>query len=290
MAMATDLVEDVVVRLLKMAVTSLPSDVVDALRKAREEETSEVAKAQLDTIIQNIQLAEGGEIPMCQDTGIHLFYVSGKCDPSLKEKIKSGVARATQEIPLRPNLVHPLTRENPGNNLGEGMPPIHFSPTEDDFLEITVMPKGAGSENMSSLAMLTPSQGIKGIKSFVLDSVVRAGGNPCPPTIVGIGIGGSADLSCLLAKTALLRPLDQINEDATLRSLEEELKEMLNRTGIGPMGLGGRTTVLGVRINEAACHTASLPVAVNIQCWANRRASARIHPEGRVEFSQEGFE
>ena len=287
--MARDLLEDVIVELLKMAVTKLPPDVLKALEKARDEETSEVARSQLNTVIRNIKLAEGSEIPMCQDTGIHLFYVSGRCDLDLDWSIRRGVERATKEIPLRPNLVDPLTRENPGNNLGHGMPYIHFSPAERDFLEITVMPKGAGSENMSSLGMLTPSQGIKGVKAFVLDSVVRAGGKPCPPTIVGIGLGGSADLAGHLAKTSLFRPLDKPNDDLTLQSLEQDLKEMLNRTGIGPMGLGGRTTVLGVRINKAACHTASLPVAVNIQCWANRRASARIYDDGRVQFSQLGF-
>jgi fumarate hydratase subunit alpha len=180
--------------------------------------------------------------------------------------------------------VHPLTRHNPGNNLGEGLPHIIFRPTDDEFTEITVMAKGAGSENLSALAMLTPSQGLNGIRSFVLDTVVRAGGRPCPPTIVGVGIGGTADLAAELAKRALLRPLDLPNEDAQLRALEDELREGLNRTGIGPMGLGGRTTVLGVRIAAAYCHTASLPVAVNLQCWAARRATTRVFPDGRVEL------
>ncbi len=158
----------------------------------------------------------------------------------------------------------------------------------DEFTEITVMPKGAGSENMSALSMLTPSQGVKGIKEFVLDTVVKAGGKPCPPTIVGIGIGGTADMACGMAKRALLRPLDQKNKDPMLSGLEDELFDALNDSGIGPMGLGGRTTVLGVRAEMAYCHTASLPIAVNLQCWAARRATARIYPDGRVRFISGG--
>ncbi|MDD1743555.1 MAG: fumarate hydratase, partial [Methanomassiliicoccales archaeon] len=152
-----------------------------------------------------------------------------------------------------------------------------------------VMPKGAGSENMSILAMLVPSQGLMGIKKVVLDAVVAAGGRPCPPTIVGIGIGGSADKAMLLAKKALLRPLHIGNRDAQLAALESELKQALNLTGIGPMGLGGKTTVLGVRVEEAYTHTASLPVAICLQCWAARRASARIAEDGSVTYSREGF-
>jgi fumarate hydratase subunit alpha len=187
------------------------------------------------------------------------------------------------EVPLRPNEVHPITRENSGTNVGTGMPRIVYRPTDDPWMEITVLPKGAGAENMSALAMLTPSQGLKGIKSFVLDTVVGAGGRPCPPTIVGVGIGGTADQAMEMAKEALLRPLDQGNEDPKLDELERELKEALNRTGVGPMGLGGRTTVLGVRARLAYCHTASLPVAVNLQCWTARRATVRVHPDGSWE-------
>ncbi|MCU0861948.1 MAG: fumarate hydratase [Methanomassiliicoccales archaeon] len=229
-------------------------------------------------------------LPMCQDTGIPIFFAKGRCLPHLEEGIRRGVSRATSEIPLRPNVVHPLTRHNPGDNLGKGMPCLHFEPSDLDYTEITVLPKGAGSENMSALAMLTPSQGTKGIRAFVLETVVRAGGNPCPPTIVGLGIGGSADEAMLISKKALLRRLDRENPDPALASLERDLTEALNLTGIGPMGLGGRTTVLGVRAEQASCHTASLPVAVTIQCWAGRRATARIMKDGSVAYSKEGFE
>ena len=284
------LLEDVTVNLLRNAVTMLPKDVTEALLKAEREETSEVGRQQLRTILANVASADRLSVPMCQDTGIPIFFVKGKCIEGLEEGIRRGVSRATSEIPLRPNVVHPLTRHNPGDNLGKGMPYVHFEPADLDYTEITVMTKGAGSENMTALAMLTPSQGIKGIKAFVLESVVRAGGNPCPPTIVGVGIGGSADEALLLSKKAVLRRLDRENEEAELAKLEGELKEALNQTGIGPMGLGGRNTVLGVKVEEAYCHTASLPVAVTLQCWAARRASARIMGDGTVHYSQEGFE
>jgi fumarate hydratase subunit alpha len=194
------------------------------------------------------------------------------------------VEKATELIPLRPNAVHPLTRKNPGTNIGERMPYINYKFSKDDYLEITVFPKGAGSENMSALAMLTPSQGIKGIKEFVLDTVVSAGGKPCPPIILGIGIGGSADISMKLAKESLLRPINERHKDDKIAALEEELLNALNLTGIGPMGLGGKTSVLGVSIEYAHCHTASFPVAINIQCWAARRATARIYSDGKVKY------
>jgi fumarate hydratase subunit alpha len=287
---STKLIEEVTVNLLRTAVTTLPEDVLEAIRKAQKEETEAVARTQLQTILTNITIADRLGLPMCQDTGLPTFFVTGKCIPHLEEGIRRGVSRATSEIPLRPNAVHPLTRHNPGDNLGKGMPYIHFQPSDVDFTEITVMPKGAGSENMTTLAMLTPSQGLKAVKGVVLDTVVTAGSRPCPPTIVGVGIGGSADESVFLAKKALLRRLDDVNHDLELRKLEEELKEALNQTGIGPMGLGGRTTVLGVKVETAYCHTASLPVAVCLQCWASRRATARIGKDGSVVYSTEGFD
>lgn len=276
-------VEEAVVGMLREAVTTVPADVERALRQAEREETSETARVQLRTILSNLEEARARGVPLCQDTGVPVFFVSGAILPGLEEGIRRGLVRATAEVPLRPNAVHPLTRKNPGTNVGAGAPRIVYHPTGDDFVDITVMPKGAGSENMSALAMLTPAQGLKGVKAFVLDTVVRAGGRPCPPTIVGVGIGGTADQAAELAKEALLRPLDVPNGDPDLDALERELKEALNGMGVGPMGLGGRTTVLGVRCGMAFCHTASLPVAVNLQCWAARRASMRVHPDGRTE-------
>lgn len=278
-------VEDIVVNLLRLANTKLPADVGWALEAAAGWEANPIAYTQLGAIMDNVKKAEHMGKPMCQDTGIPVFYVRGSFDSSIAKDIARGVERATREIPLRPNTVDPITRENNGSNLGLGMPIIHYIPTEDDFTEITVLPKGAGSENMTRLAMLNPADGVEGIKRFVVDSVLDAGGRPCPPSIVGVGIGGTSDVCVEMAKEALLIPIDEENPDPQLQKMEEDLFVSLNSSGLGPMGLGGSTTVLGVRIKKAFCHTASLPVAVNIGCWATRRASARITDKG-VEYAQ----
>lgn len=281
-----DAVTKTTIELLRLAVTKLPEDVKDALKKGYENEDSDVAKMQLRTILDNIALAEETKKPMCQDTGIHIFYVKlGKGQMTdISDAIRTGVSEATKIIPLRPNAVDPLTRENPKTNIGDSMPYINYKLTDNEYTEICVFPKGAGSENMSALAMLPPSKGLRGIKEFALDTIVNSGGKPCPPTIMGMGIGGSSDISMKLAKEALLRPLNIRNQDPKIASLEEELLEALNETGIGPMGLGGKTTLIGVQIKKAYCHTASLPVAINIQCWAARKASARIYPDGKIEY------
>lgn len=278
-------IEDVVVNLLRLANTKLPPDIGWALEAAAGWETNSIAYSQLGSIMDNLKKADLLGRPMCQDTGIPIFYVKGRIPSDIEERISKGLETATSVIPLRPNTVHPLTRENFGNNLGKGMPLIHYIPTDDEFLEITVVPKGAGSENMTRLGMLDPSEGAEGVKRFVISSVLDAGGRPCPPTVVGIGIGGTADTCVQMAKEALLEPL---GSDSDVKELEEELFVKLNESGLGPMGLGGDTTVLGVRIKMAYCHTASLPVAVNMSCWATRRASARI-TDNDVEYSQEGF-
>ena len=278
-------VEDVVVNLLRLANTKIPMDIGWALEAAAGWEAQEIARTQLGAIMDNVKKAEHMGIPMCQDTGIPVFYVKGRFDSSIASKIAEGVARATMEIPLRPNTVDPLTRENQGSNLGEGMPIIHYIPTDDDYTEITVLPKGAGSENMTRLAMLNPADGVEGVKKFIIDTVLNAGGRPCPPTVIGVGIGGTSDVCVEMAKEALLYHIDDDNPDKTLAALEEEIFVALNESGLGPMGLGGSTTAFRVRIKKACCHTASLPVAVNIGCWATRRASARISEEG-VEYAQ----
>ena len=196
-------VEDIVVNLLRLANTKLPADVGWALEAAAGWETNEVAYTQLGAIMENVKKAEHLGLPMCQDTGIPVFYVRGRFDSSIAEDISRGVARATREIPLRPNTVDPLTRENHGDNLGPGMPIIHYIPTDDDFTEITVLPKGAGSENMTRLGMLNPSDGVQGVEDFIVDAVLDAGGRPCPPTVIGVGIGGMSDTCAEMAKMAL---------------------------------------------------------------------------------------
>jgi fumarate hydratase subunit alpha len=282
------LIKNTVIELLKDSSTKLPQDVKEALNKAYEVEEGP-AKAQLEAILKNVKMAEETSTPLCQDTGVHIFFVKlGDIgNPKLEKKLPSiiidAVREATKTVPLRPNAVHPLTRKNPGDNVGEYMPYVNYTPVDTDYIEITAMPKGAGSENMSRVAMLNPSDGLKGIKKFALDTVVGAGSKPCPPTIIGLGIGGSADISIKLAKTALLRPIDQRHSDPTVAALEKEFFEAFNALRIGVMGLGGKTTVLGVNAEVGHCHTASLPVAINVQCWAGRKATARIYKDGRVE-------
>lgn len=281
-------VEDVIFNLLRASNTKLPGDVGWALEAAAGWETDSTAYSQLGAIMDNVRKSEFLSRPMCQDTGIPVFYVKGKFDSSIIEDIKKGIIRATKEIPLRPNTVDPLSRKNYGDNLGEGMPIVHFNPTNDDFTEITVMPKGAGSDNLTKLVMLNPSAKIEDIEKVVIDAVLDAEGRPCPPGIIGVGIGGTSDRCVSMAKEALLMPIGEENPDSVLNKIEENIFVKLNESGLGPMGLGGRTTVLGVRVMKAACHTASLPVAINIGCWATRRATARITSDN-VVYSQEGF-
>lgn len=265
-----------IVDLIKKAQTDLPEGVESALKDAKQKEQSDIAKLQLKNILDNIELARTQKIPMCQDTGLPLFFVKlgdGSKKKEIEKAIIEGVREATASIPLRPNVVDPLTRENTGDNTGRGMPQIHWDTSEDGQTYITYMPKGAGSENASAVRMLKPSGNVT---DFVLETVKKAGGKPCPPIIVGVGIGGAMDTSAVLAKKALLRPLDSKNPDEAYAKLEDELLEEINRLGIGPMGLGGRTTALAVNIEHASCHTASLPVAVNIQCWAHRHNTMRL--------------
>lgn len=266
------------VNIIREAETSLPSDVIVAIEKAYKKETSETAGAQLAAILKNIELAKKQMIPMCQDTGIMVFFVEiGRSlilDFDLEGAIIEGVRRATVQVPLRPNAVSPLSRKNSGDNTGTGLPDINYSFAEGDHLSITVAPKGAGSENMSALRMLNPTETSK-IREFVLETVLKAGGMPCPPIVVGVGIGGSFDKAARLAKQALLADV------AIMDPFELELLEDINALGIGTMGMGGSTTALAVHVKQAYCHTASLPVAVNIQCWANRHATVVL--EGKHE-------
>ena len=276
------------IRLLELAATRLPEDVTAALRYAYEREDSEAARIQLDNMLRNIELANLSNLPMCQDTGLILFFNElGRGFPrdlDLDCILVEAVREATESIPLRPNTVHPITRTNTGDNVGIGIPQITWTPTDTDYLETTVLLKGAGSENMSRLRMLNPSSGVEGIKEFLVDTVVKSGGKPCPPTILGVGIGGTSDGAMKLAKKAILRPLDCNHPDPVFAELEETLLKAVNDTGIGAMGLGGKTTALGVHIEYAHCHLASLPVGINVQCYAARRSKARILKDGNVEM------
>lgn len=281
-------VEDTAFNLLKLAVVKLPSDIKDALNRAYKEETSEAGRVQLEAILKDIELAEKDDTPLCQDTGIIIFYVKAGAKVKdldvIETAIQNATRRATKEVPLRPNAVDPFTQKNSGDNTGKHIPYINWEITDSDYVEITAFPKGGGSENVCTIGMITPGEGVNGLKKFVIDAVIKAGAMPCPPTIVGVAAGGGSDISMKLAKASLLRPLNEPNPNPDLDKLEKELFEAANSTGIGPMGLGGKFTVLGVKIDYAHRHPASYPVAVAFQCWAARRSTARIHPDGKVEY------
>jgi len=284
----TKVVEDVAFNILKQAVIYLPDDVKQALKKAYAEETSETGKTQLRAILDNIELAEKYQAPVCQDTGTIIFYIKAGAKAKNLDKIEEALInatrRATKEIPLRPNAVDPFTQKNSGDNTGRFIPFVNWEIVLGDSVELTVMTKGGGSENVCLTGMLVPGEGIKGLKKFVIDAVIKAGAQPCPPTILGIAMGGGADISMKLAKKTLLKPLNEPNPDPEIAKLEREIFEAANMTGIGPMGLGGKTTVLGVHIDYAFRHPASFPAAVSFNCWAARRASARINADGTVEY------
>jgi fumarate hydratase subunit alpha len=253
------------------AVIRLPPDVLRVIRKAADAETNPVAHNEFANILKNIDEAERLSVPLCQDTGIPVVYLTIPPDVSLTRDlchaVAEGIRRATREIPLRPNVVDPLTRHNSGDNTGKGIPAVHVQP--GDSFTVTVLPKGAGAENSSRLTMLLPTHQY-GIEGFVVETMLHAEGKPCPPVFLGIGIGGTFDGAAALAKEALLLPVDRMDD------YEQKICNSVNRLGIGPMGLGGDTTALAVKVKTAACHTASLPVAVNIQCWAHRHATREV--------------
>ena len=266
-----------VAELYKKAVITLSDDVKKSIEDALKSEDDELGRLNLEAILKNIELAEKNNIPMCQDTGLPVIFIKlGNVEvENLTKSIEKGIIKATEEVPLRPNIVDPLTRKNTNNNVGNLIPPIDIELIDSDYIEITILPKGFGSENNNALKMALPSEGIDSIKNFVVETVLKAKGKPCPPTIIGVGIGATSDLAMKLAKKALLKKTS--NEDPELEKLEKEIKEEINSSGIGPMGLGGRTTTLDVKIIKADTHTAGLPIGVCIQCWANRYATERIY-------------
>ena len=278
-----DYIKQGIIELIRKAETELPTDVIKALKSANEIEEG-IAKTQIETILTNIDLAKKTKRPMCQDTGIQTFFITVGIDfphiNKLKELIKDAVKTATNEIPLRPNTVDPFTGENHKDNTGDHIPYITWDFTEGSDVQITALPKGGGSENMSKLGMLKPGVGLEGVKDFIVDEMIKAAGNPCPPTVVGVGIGGGADLAMKLGKMALCRSVGERHKNKTIAVMEEELIKRINDSGIGPMGLGGNTTVLDVHIEKAHRHPASLPVGIAVQCWADRRANMVIHSDG----------
>ncbi|HHJ01011.1 MAG TPA: fumarate hydratase, partial [Candidatus Aerophobetes bacterium] len=258
----------------------LPQDVIDALRKGYEREVSPIGKDILKKILKNIEVAGKQKLPLCQDTGVAVFFIDlgqevkivGK---SLEDAINEGVREGYSEGYLRKSMVaDPLFDRT---NTKDNTPCImHIRIVRGNKVRIVFVPKGGGAENMSRVAMLKPADGVKGVKRFVIQTVEEAGPNPCPPLIIGVGIGGNFEEVSLLAKRALLRKIGQHNPDARYAELEDELLVEINRLGIGPQGLGGRITALAVNIEHFPCHIASLPVAVNLQCHAARHKEVEI--------------
>ena len=271
-------ITDVVERLCIEANTHLPGDVKCAIEACRAREDGEIARGVLDNIMENYRSADAENVPICQDTGMACVFVELGQDVhvegDLEAAVNEGVRRGYGDGYLRKSVVgDPLRRVNTGDNTPAFLT-LHLVPGEG--CRITVAPKGAGSENMSRLAMLKPADGEQGVKEFILDTVKWAGSNPCPPIVVGVGIGGSFDKCAALAKKALLRPLDVPNPDPYYAALEQELLEKINELGIGPQGFGGHTTALGLAIETMPTHVACLPVAVNMSCHVTRRASAEL--------------
>jgi fumarate hydratase subunit alpha len=292
--MLYETIEQVAADLYVRALQDIPSDVRLALRRGlavEKEHQNDTAQQILLTILSNIDAADQGNTLVCQDTGLPIFNVSigSRRELSvhqLKAALRRGCERATRERPLRSNTVHPLTRRHTGTNSGEGVPIIHldFVPDSDDII-LQMAPKGSGSENMSFLRMLNPSDGIKGIHKFVLNCVFEAGARPCPPVIVGIGLGGTSDVAAGLAKQASsFRKIGSSNPDPDVAGLERELLDEINQTGLGPQGLGGATTALAVHIEWAHTHITQNPVALNMQCWRGERAEAVISADGDVHL------
>lgn len=271
-------IEDTVARLCIEANLRLPPDVINAIERAEKAEPWDGAKRILSLLGDNVRIASEKTLPVCQDTGMACVFVelgqNVHIEGDFEQAVNNGVRRGYGEGYLRKSVVcDPLRRVNTGDNTPAL---VTVKLTRGNKMRITVMPKGFGSENMSALKMLKPADGVEGVKSFVLDTVEKAGANPCPPIIVGVGIGGSFDKAACLAKHALLRPVDEPNPDEYYAALERELLEKINALGIGPQGFGGKTTALAVLIEEMPTHVAGLPVAVNISCHATRRASASL--------------
>ncbi len=281
-----DTVEDVARELYIRALKILPPDIKQGFATLQSGETSARAQAVLRTMVRNIEVAESTDNLLCQDTGVPIYNLrigSGvRCDGhALKQAIRRGCERATREYPLRSSVVHPLTRRNEHTSCGIEVPVIHVDFIDlPGVVDIEMIPKGSGSENNSFLKMAIPAEGIDAIKTFVVDCVSAAGGKTCPPTIVGVGIGGTSDLCVALAKRAATRALGTRCADADGAALEAELSLAVNALGVGPQGLGGDSTSFAVHIELAATHITMNPVAVNMQCHSARRASARLSAAG----------
>ncbi len=279
-------VEEAARELYIRALKVLPPDIKDGFARLTATETDRTAKGVLATMVTNIRVAEDTDNLLCQDTGVPIYNVTiGRGVEfdgyALKQAIRKGCERATREHPLRSSVVHPLTRKNEHTSCGIEVPVIHVDFADlPETLRIEMVPKGSGSENNSFLKMAIPAEGIDAIKTFVVDCVIAAGGKTCPPTIVGVGLGGTSDLCVALAKRAATRELGSRCSDPQGAKIEEQLSAAVNRLGVGPQGLGGDSTAFAVHVELAATHITMNPIAVNMQCHSARRATATFTPRG----------
>jgi tartrate/fumarate subfamily iron-sulfur-dependent hydro-lyase alpha chain len=289
---SAEIIGRVAYRLLKEASIELPPDVVTALKAAHDHESDPNGKAFFSSILKNLEIAKQKRIPVCQDTGIPIYYINIGSQimvaGSLRQAIDAATEKATLEIPLRPQVTHPLTFENPGTNTGWGIPPIYYDRIEaGDSVDILAVPRGGGGESKwQCVALYHAAPREKAIMKAVLDTVSMAGGESCPPAIIGVGLGGfGREYSEVLARKAIFRsPLNSRNPDPVIAELEEKLYQAVNQMHIGPLGIGGDTSCLGVHIELAGGHSASCSVAVGLSCWAARHSRARIYDDWNVEF------
>lgn len=291
MAITESLLKDVSKELLKLSSIYLPNEVVGLLKECLKKETTTTAQAQIKAILKNIETAAKNRVGLCQDTGLPIFFIQFGLGTTLEgdpqKALWDAVEEATLDVPLRQNCIHPLTYKNSGTNTGWGIPVIHWEIVpEKAYLEITAVPKGFGSEIRSSQAWILTSDRVEeaAVKA-VLDVVEDSLGEPCPPVIIGLGIGGTSDLSMHNAKKALFRtPICAPHPDESVAALEEKILTSVNDTEIGPMGFGGHTYAMGVNIELAGSHTAVVPISVAFQCWAARYSTARIYDNGQVDY------
>lgn len=276
-------------RLYTEALVDLPGDIVERIKEMREQETSDIARLQFDSILANIELAKKKHSPICQDTAISSYKIkvgtNAVIEGDIEKGITLGTALATKNLPTIPHSVHPITKVNTGNGTGQHTPLIHWEVLSGaDYVEVMSQPVGGGGDLCSAVKMFTGSAPFKDVKKFIIDTVVEAGCKPCPPMILGIGIGGMFETVSSLAKKAVMRPLNEPNPDSMMRELEAELLESINSLGIGPMGMGGRTTALAVNVEYGNTGTYILPVAIKVHCWCLRRKIARLYNDGTIQY------
>ena len=282
------MVRDIVRRLVFYAVTRVPRDVYNALRRALVEETSDIARTCLEFMVKNIEYAMRNKIPVCQDTGVLYFDLVVGEDFPVKSKLKNIIYDVVRELTLegllRPNAVHPFTNVNSGDNTGRFVPWIDYSLVEGSDLKVSVIVRGGGSEFVAKLYTIPPVKGLNAVRKAVLEAIIDAGPKPCPPVIVGVGIGATASIALKLAQKALFRKIGVRHPDKRVAEFEENLLLNINKLGIGVHGFGGKTTALDVKVEYSHRHVALYSVGVVLSCWALRRASAIIHGDGKVEY------